>query len=621
VFVQRVVKQPDGSEQVAQVSTNDDFRPDGNRYRQGIRRALDISHRDPSVRFRADQDAIYRIGLRDLNGSSVDDPRLTYELVVEPLRPNFELLAWTQRPAAGDDKNIDRKPFTLRRAGRLSVMLDLTRWGGFEGPVQIEVKGLPSGVQAEACVVPAGRNEAVLTIHADNSTSPWVGPITIVGHADLNGTRESRNAHEAVLTSNTGNIEQARPAARLARQMMLSVIAAEMAPIEVALPSDPPASGIWETSLGATLSIPLKMVAHSELKSEVSLAAYGIPEKAKADPVTLKGDAPETSLALVLDSAEVKPGTYAMLLRGKAKTAYARNPEAIAASEKARNDFNQVVADLDAQIVAAAAAVANAKQISAERSEQLAAWQTLRSQSAEAFAAAQQQVTEATERLGTLQQQVSAVQGDQVAKLREIAAQVTTASENARTQIQSAQAAITSLESELGSLQSQSTAAATKLAELESTHQMLTQKKDRATEYVKQLDQQLEDSRKNFGPQDVDLYVDSPAITVLVHPTPTELMKSEPVELAIGGQAMAPIKINRRFGFNGPVTVSLASVAGTDKIAAETVTIGETESEGQLTVTAAPDTPSGTYQATLKLSMKFNNLDLSQEFPWTVTVK
>ncbi len=48
--------------QVTQVSTDDDVPTNDQRYRQALRRGLDLKHRDPSVGFVADQDAEYRVG-------------------------------------------------------------------------------------------------------------------------------------------------------------------------------------------------------------------------------------------------------------------------------------------------------------------------------------------------------------------------------------------------------------------------------------------------------------------------------------------------------------------------------------------------------------------------------
>ncbi len=137
VFVQKVVRKDDGTTEVSQVSTEDDFKSDGSRYRQALRRGLELSHRDPVVRFTADQDGDYRVGLRDLNGSSIDDPRFAYRLVIEPQQPDFQLLAWTQQQAADDDKKIDRRSMSLRRADTLPVMIDVLRQGGFDQEVRV----------------------------------------------------------------------------------------------------------------------------------------------------------------------------------------------------------------------------------------------------------------------------------------------------------------------------------------------------------------------------------------------------------------------------------------------------------------------------------------------------
>ena len=84
IYLQRVVTGSDGQTRVTQVAAQDDLQFDPNRFRQGLPRAFDLSHRDPDVRFTADVDGVYRVGLRDLYSGTQDDPRLVYRLVVSP---------------------------------------------------------------------------------------------------------------------------------------------------------------------------------------------------------------------------------------------------------------------------------------------------------------------------------------------------------------------------------------------------------------------------------------------------------------------------------------------------------------------------------------------------------
>ena len=45
-------------------------------------------------------------------------------------------------------------------------------------------------------------------------------------------------------------------------------------------------------------------------------------------------------------------------------------------------------------------------------------------------------------------------------------------------------------------------------------HKQALEKKQRADEYVKQLDQQLAEAQKNLGPAEVTSYINSPAIVL-----------------------------------------------------------------------------------------------------------
>ncbi len=81
-------------------------------------------------------------------------------------------------------------------------------------------------------------------------------------------------AHEAVLTGNTGNVEQNRPSARLARQLCLAIADQEQVPAQVEVANnDTTDEPGWQTSLGGKLTIPLMYVKHAELKSRLRSTA------------------------------------------------------------------------------------------------------------------------------------------------------------------------------------------------------------------------------------------------------------------------------------------------------------------------------------------------------------
>ncbi len=372
IFVQKVVTTADGKTHAKQVLTNDDSKTDAKRYRQAWRRGLELSHRDPVVRFTADQDADYRIGMRDLNVSSIDDPRFAYRLVIEPQQPDFRLIAWTQQQAMDDDKKIDRASMVLRRSGTLPVLIDVLSQGGFRQDVRVYARGLPTGVTASECHIAAGRSEGVLMLTARDDATTWCGSIEVVGEANVGANTIERVAQEVVLTGSTINVEQSRPAARLARQTYLAVLGQESAFARVRVTeNDSTQSGRWKTHVGEKIAIPLSYEKHAKLKGDCELSLIGLPDKVKAQPVKLKPDSSTAELQLALDNDEIQPGTYTLFLRGKLKADYARNPQAIVDAQARRDQFNEVIAQIDQLVAMAAEQLAQAQRAASVQTEQL----------------------------------------------------------------------------------------------------------------------------------------------------------------------------------------------------------------------------------------------------------
>ena len=77
----------------------------------------------------------------------------------------------------------------------LTVSVD--RLQGYEGPVEIEVKGLPAGVTAGPAKISAGEDSTVvvLSASADASADAPPGTMVIVGHATVDGRDVARSAN------------------------------------------------------------------------------------------------------------------------------------------------------------------------------------------------------------------------------------------------------------------------------------------------------------------------------------------------------------------------------------------------------------------------------------------
>lgn len=71
----------------------------------------------------------------------------------------------------------------IEAAGSANVTVDITRTGGFEGPVTVTVEGLPSGVTANSITIAAGSSSGAIAITAGATAAPGTASLTVRGTA------------------------------------------------------------------------------------------------------------------------------------------------------------------------------------------------------------------------------------------------------------------------------------------------------------------------------------------------------------------------------------------------------------------------------------------------------
>jgi hypothetical protein len=142
---------------------------------------------DSRLDFIAPADGDYLLHLKDVRG--MEGPDFAYRLTLRDTTPEYQLKAEPANP------NIPRGGSTL-------VTVSLIANRGFEGPIEIEAKGLPQGVSASPAAIMPGQDSTVVVLSAapDASLEAHPAPIRIVGHAQVNG-------HELVRTANSAGGE------------------------------------------------------------------------------------------------------------------------------------------------------------------------------------------------------------------------------------------------------------------------------------------------------------------------------------------------------------------------------------------------------------------------------
>ena len=139
---------------------------------------------DSRIDFVAPSDGQYILHLKDVRG--MGGPDFAYRLSIRETVPDYQLTATPQNP-------------NIPKGGRIPLTVSVDRLQGYEGPVEIEVKGLPAGVTAGPAKISAGEDSTVvvLSASADASVDAPPGTMEIMGHATINGHDVARSAkHE-----------------------------------------------------------------------------------------------------------------------------------------------------------------------------------------------------------------------------------------------------------------------------------------------------------------------------------------------------------------------------------------------------------------------------------------
>ena len=137
---------------------------------------------DSRIDFVAPSDGQYFLHLKDVRG--MGGPDFAYRLSIRETVPDYQLTAAPANP-------------NIPKGGRVPLTVSVDRLQGYEGPVEVEVKGLPAGVTAGPAKISAGEDSTVvvLTASADASVDAPPGAMEIVGHATINGRDVARSAN------------------------------------------------------------------------------------------------------------------------------------------------------------------------------------------------------------------------------------------------------------------------------------------------------------------------------------------------------------------------------------------------------------------------------------------
>lgn len=138
---------------------------------------------DPFIAFQPPADGVYTIRVAE-RFRSRGGPEFGYRLRVReaaPVAPDFRLRL------ANDYVNVPR-------AGSVKWKLTAERVGGFSGPIDVSVSGLPAGVTCAKATIAAGQSQVDLALSAEVLAKVAVGTVTVTGSAKVGESFVTRTA-------------------------------------------------------------------------------------------------------------------------------------------------------------------------------------------------------------------------------------------------------------------------------------------------------------------------------------------------------------------------------------------------------------------------------------------
>lgn len=280
------------------------------------------------------EDGVYRLQVRDLFGGTRNDPGNHYRLIVRQAAPDFSLAAWAvHMELRNGDRSALSKPIALRGGASMAFEVVVVRRDGFDGDIELGMEDLPAGVSASGLKIPSGKVQGMMIITAAQNAPRSFGVAKMFGKAQINGTSVTRPCRLAsmewpVKDASTEKI----PSPRLVADIPVSVTDAEQAPVSIVAAENK----VWETKVGETLKIPLKVTWNSEFTgSSLKMKTYGAGfEAVKEFDIPLNAPAAEA----IIDLAALKtpPGEFNIAFYGTAVVHYRYNPASIKVAEESQ---------------------------------------------------------------------------------------------------------------------------------------------------------------------------------------------------------------------------------------------------------------------------------------------
>ena len=150
--------------------------------------------KDSYLLFTAPTEGEYLVSLSDLQNQG--GKHYPYRLTVRPASPDYRLFLDDGFMLYVDGRTTGARNPNVPRGGSVALTVSASRIDGFDGPIRVEVQGLPPGLRATTGTIRTGEfvTTVILTADAKIPLTPTPQPLEVVGYAQLGGTEVARTA-------------------------------------------------------------------------------------------------------------------------------------------------------------------------------------------------------------------------------------------------------------------------------------------------------------------------------------------------------------------------------------------------------------------------------------------
>ncbi|MGE3309938.1 MAG: hypothetical protein AB7O66_08205 [Limisphaerales bacterium] len=287
-------------------------------------REFETTSRDPVGRFKVPEDGAYRVLLRDLNGGGSRSRRLPYRLQIRPETPDFRLAVFPEPPPRKDDndRQIHLWTASIRPGETIPVRVVAFRRDGFDGPIDLTVEGLSTGVSASPARIPQGESTTTLLVSAGTNAPAGPGRVTVRGTATIGDQDVRRDAIASSARWHVPDWNQERGTPRFAASLDLGVVSGESIPVSLT-PSGPLTV---EVQAAGKLAIPVQIQRSGEFNGGFTIQPYGHSALSKAKGTEAPENATNVVVELNLADSPLPEGEHHLHFEGSVAGKYRSNP-------------------------------------------------------------------------------------------------------------------------------------------------------------------------------------------------------------------------------------------------------------------------------------------------------